>query len=242
MKALTSIPPHPERREAQRAFLESWRASGLEVVSINHPSEIEDLVAAYPGVRFVPTEQTGVQTFGRHYPRINALLDYIATIGETTMIVNADLRLEVAPGWWAELWNSADAGLPYLLQYNCHPDGRRELEPWGVSAFIVHPRLCSRFVKSTLCLGMPWWDYWPTAVAVAAGQRLYSPTTVLAYHTTHPGNWTVDHWLTCANELDRVTNTTPIPQHIMSSASLLSKRMRALIDAHTTLINLGAGR
>ena len=242
MKAVTSIAPNPLRAESQRAYLKSWRDSGLEVVSLNHPSEIEWLAITYPEVQFVPTERTGIATFGRHYVRINALLDYVAELGEPILLVNADLRLEVAPGWWAELWQLADAGLPYLLQYNYAADGSRTLEPWGVSAFLLHPRLVSHFAESTLCLGMPWWDYWPTAVVVAAGQRLYSPATVLAHHTAHPGNWTVDHWLACAAELDRLVSPEPIAQHIMDSASRLSRRMRALIDQHTTPINLGAAR
>jgi hypothetical protein len=242
MKALTSIAPNPLRAESQRAYLKSWRASGLEVVSLNHPSEIEWLAITYPEVQFVPTERTGIATFGRHYVLINAFMDWIAQQGETVMIVNADLHLEVAPGWWAQLWQRAVEGLPYLLQYNCAADGSQVLEPWGVSAFIIHPRLVPLFAESVLCMGMPWWDYWPTAAVVAAGQRLYTPLSVLAFHDNHPGNWSIDNWLACANELDRLTSNTPIPEHIMDSASRLSMKMRALIDAHTTRVNLGVDR
>jgi len=242
VRALTSIAPNPTRVAAQRAFLQSWRDSGLEVVSLNHPSELEWLKKAYPEVRFIATERTGLATFGRHYVLINAFMDLIGQYGDSCMIVNADLRLEVVPGWWARLWQRADEGLPYLLQYNCKPDGTREIEPWGVSAFVVAPRLACRFVPSTLCMGMPWWDYWPTAVAVAAEQKLFAPHTVLAFHDTHPGNWTVDNWLRCAGELDRVTSQTPILDHIMDSASRLSRRMRSLIDQHTTVVDLGPAR
>jgi hypothetical protein len=131
MKAVTSIAPNPLRAESQRAYLKSWRDSGLEVVSLNHPSEIEWLAITYPEVQFVPTERTGIATFGRHYVLINAFMDWIAQQGETVMIVNADLHLEVAPGWWAQLWQRAVEGLPYLLQYNCAADGSQVLEPWG---------------------------------------------------------------------------------------------------------------
>jgi len=240
MKALTSIAPNPKCVTAQRAYLDSWRASGLEVLSLNHPSEIEWLADVYGDVQFVPTERTALATFGRHYVLINAFMDWIGTHGETVMIVNADLRLEVAPGWWEQLWQRANDGLPYLLQYNCKPDGSRILEPWGVSAFVVHPRFVPLFAESTLCMGMPWWDYWPTAAVVKAGQRLYCPMTVLAYHDEHPGNWKVEDWLTCAAELDRLVSEQPIAEHIMDSASRLSMRMRSLIDQHTMPVNMVA--
>jgi hypothetical protein len=234
--ALTSIAPDPARVPAQRAYLDTWRAAGLVPVSLNHPSEVAALTDAYPGVEVVATEATAEVPFGRPYVRLNAFFEWIARHG-TALVINADLRVQATPGQIEGLAALAAAGMPYLLQYNCTSPGVQVIEPCGISAFAVHPRLVPLYDSTFLCLGKPWWDYWVPYVALKAGVPLYCPTQILCYHAQHArSGWSEADWLACALELGRLTHTAVEPT--MAGASRYSAAVYGAITASTKVVAL----
>jgi hypothetical protein len=210
------------------------------VVSFNHPSEIEWLKVVYPDVEFVATERTAMEKFGRHYVRVNVLLDWVVEYEETALIINSDLRLKARPEQLERLGNVAKDGLPYLLQYNYHPDGSLFVEPCGISAFFVNPKVAVLYDESFLCLGKPWWDYWIPFVAVQKSIALYCPSTILAFHPQHPsGGWTREDWLACAVELDRMTGGLPAHEESQEAASRMSAAVYGQIVQHTQAVDMG---
>jgi hypothetical protein len=93
--ALTSLSPSPEDRDVQLATLQTWADAGLEARSFNHPTEIATMSARYD-VQFISTTGTIAHVFGRHYIPINTIVDWAAQSGESALIINADIHLQLA--------------------------------------------------------------------------------------------------------------------------------------------------
>ena len=230
MIALTSLAPGAERVLAQRERLASWRAAGLQPVSVNHHDEIPWLQGAYHGVEFSATHMTAEKTFGRPYVRINALLEEVSRRGEPCLFINADLTCSALAGLLPLLAERSTTVLPYLLQWNHTAAGTYVVEPCGISAFVVHPRLASICAESTLCLGQPWWDYWLPFAALLAGETFVTPEQPVLVHEYHSSRWSEDNWLTCATEFARLCGGR-VEDH--ESASRLSAMVHAAIQAKT---------
>lgn len=236
MIALTSIVPDPARVPTLRAYLDTWRTAGLTPVSLNHPSEVAALRDLYPGVEFVATAETAEAAFGRPYVRVNALLDWVAQHGPA-LFINADLHLTATPAQLARLGELAATSLPYLLQYNHTSTGVHVVEPCGISAFLMSPRLVPLYATSYLCLGKPWWDYWVPYAAQRAGVPLCCPTQVLCVHEAHTrSGWSEDDWLRCAGELARLAGA-PVPAD-MAAGSRYSALVHGAIVAATQAVTL----
>lgn len=208
MLAITSLSPSPGAAPRQAACLASWRASGLNPVALAHPSEIAAL-GGYGGLEVVPTEDTSVAQFGRHYVRVNAVVDLVVARGEPALIANADLGIVTRPARLDSLAALARQGLPYLLQWNTG-QGLPVVEPCGFSAFLLLPEHAYLFrARSFLCLGQPWWDYWLPYAFVADGRPVFTPVPPLAYHEHHEHRWNAQHWMTCAAEMGRLVAPHP---------------------------------
>ena len=208
MKAVTSLSPLPAAQATQAACLASWRAAGLDPVSLNHPSEYGAL-AGYQGLQVVPTAATAYEQFGRHYTKVNAVIDWIEQLGEPALIINADLRLDSNATQMQHLARLSHDGLPYLLQWNVGGEQPAVVEPYGFSAFMFHPDFARLFAPAYLCLGQPWWDYWLPYAFVAADLPVFTPTPPIAYHARHERSWEPAHWRSCASEMARMILPRP---------------------------------
>jgi hypothetical protein len=229
--ALTSLSPNPAAAERQQACVQSWRAAGLDVVSINHPSEWPGLTSY--GVELEAPSRTAVAEFVRHYVPINALLEWITAHERPALIVNADVELRVTPAQLEHLAQLAERGLPYVKRIN-HDAGDQNatLEDCGIDVMLVHPRLCNLYAESFLSLGQPWWDYWLPYLAARAGVPLYCPAAPLAFHLRHAGQWKVEAWDRCAVEFGRLVGRDAGADR--AAHSRLSTHAYAEIMAHTT--------
>jgi FkbM family methyltransferase len=203
--ALTSLAPGPDHQPRQQAAIASWRNAGLDVHSLNHPSEIAVLAAAYD-VSFVPVEQTTAAEFGRPYIPINAMLDWAARKAAPVLLLNSDIELGLAPTELHRLRLLGDAGLVYFVRFNHDGDlAHGTLEPWGIDAFLFHGRHATGFADSFLSMGQPFWDYWLPLGFMALGRPVWAVESPVTFHRNHARSWSWENWHRCALEFDRLT-------------------------------------
>jgi FkbM family methyltransferase len=203
--AVTSLSPSPASVPRQQGALQSWRAAGLVVHSLNHPSEIGALSALYD-VRFVPVAETTEAQFGRPYVPIKAMLDWAAAASAPVLLVNSDIELRLTPSELYRLRWLGDEGLFYFVRFNHDGDPRRATpEPWGIDAFLFHGRHASVFPDSFLSMGQPFWDYWLPLSFAARGRPVWAVESPVTLHADHGRQWSWENWHRCALEFDRLT-------------------------------------
>jgi hypothetical protein len=236
MRAIVSMSAAPAKQSIQYVCLASWQKAGLDVVSLNHPSEL-DLLGHVYDVKLERCEETSAHVFGRPLVTINAILRYVDTLGEPALVLNADLELVMCADGIAKLADSSAGGLGYLLQYN-HDGDRAALKPeaCGLSAFIVRPGMARLCAESFLCLGQPWWDYWLPIACLRHGMKLYTPSTPTSLHAKHASQWTSDTWSQCAMEFSRVTGMGC--ENTVESYSRMSASAHGAIVANTVAVAL----
>lgn len=159
--ALTSLPTQPESASRIRACIRSWINAGLQVRAFNHPSEIPILTQMYE-IEVVPVEETSLESFGKHYIPINAMLDWAASQAAPVMIINADIDLQLANWEIKRLRYLSEGGLCFFVRYNMDAPSRSSArkpvlsrEPHGIDAFLFHGKDAPAFPKSMLSMGQP---------------------------------------------------------------------------------------
>ncbi|MDT5267882.1 MAG: hypothetical protein QOH49_68 [Acidobacteriota bacterium] len=203
--ALTSLSPKPESAGLTRDCIASWRSAGLQVRAFNHPSEFGELSKLYD-VEFVPVERTTAARFGGHFVPIKAMLDWAAQQNAPALLINADIRLQLAEWEVKRLRWLSDGGLCYFVRYNHDGDLRRaERERYGIDAFLFHGRDVAQSPDSFLSMGKPAWDYWLPHMFVTRNRPVYAVEFPAGFHRNHPLRWSWDEWLNCATEFARVT-------------------------------------
>ncbi len=239
MLALCSLSPAEAHAATQTACIASWRAAGLEPASINCAAEVEVLRPRYD-VKYVTTEGVATARFGKPFVTLKAVIDWIGTQPDPVLILNGDLHVLPERTKLEHLRRLASDGVPYLLQWNVDADqGRPELEPCGISAFVFNPKYASLFGESFLCLGQPWWDYWLPYEFVRQGIPLYSAGGALAFHVRHAQHaWSRDNWRICAMEMARLIGAVGVDD--FDSCSRLSANVYKAIVAATRPVDLGA--
>jgi FkbM family methyltransferase len=224
--AVTSLSPLPASVARQQAALQSWRAAGLVVHSLNHPSEIEALSGRYDA-RFVPVEPTTEAVFGRPYVPIKAMLDWAAAQRAPSLLVNSDIELRLGPAELYRLRWLGDDGLFYFVRFNHDGDPQRGTpEPWGIDAFLFHGRHAAGFPDSFLSMGQPFWDYWLPLTFAARGLPVWAVESPVTLHANHARQWSWENWHRCALEFDRVTGALR-GERSLAACVAISQQVRA---------------
>ena len=236
MIALTSLSPHAQHAENQAACLKSWRAAGLEVVSMNHPSE--QALLRYPGVECIATEDTAEKVYGKPFVKLNCMLNWIGMQSEPVLLVNGDLHLDARAAQLAQLSTLAADGLPFLLQTNINADGGDpKPETWGLSAFVVNPKFCDLFQVSTLCMAEPWWDYWLPYAFICFGLPIYNAGHGLAHHVRHASKaWSGSDWHACGLEFDRMFHMLPAGESSVQGCESMAALVMELIGKNARAV------
>jgi hypothetical protein len=203
MIAVTSLSPAPERRDAQREAIASWRAAGLQPQSLNHPWECVALVDVYD-VEFVPCEETTLATFGRHCIPVNALLAHLVKVGGPGVLLNSDIVLRLTAEQLARFVEQCSGGLGYLVKYNHDGDESRAIrEPYGIDVFVFDASTVE-VGASSLSMGQPVWDYWLPHEFLRTGRKVYTTDDRTTFHRRHLQTWDMQRWEECAAEFFRL--------------------------------------
>lgn len=203
---ITSVPPRMTRslegREIGSEYLQrcisSWRACGLQPVSVNSSRESSRQAAWAGEVQIVETTNDAQREAKRPLVYFHDLLRAAvqASTGDVVAITNADVLLHdpsaierlcrrVTPTR-AVMARRIDVDNPARL--------RGDIYPCGFDFFAVHASQLVKVPDVRLVFGAPWWDYFLPIALLAQGVELELTTHPVAYHLRHDERWNMALW------------------------------------------------
>jgi hypothetical protein len=199
MMIVTSVPPQISRRIRgvefgpawQTACLNSWKAEGFHVVSLNAKEEVSALE------QFAPVLDIVELPAGRQRPRIRDFLDVIARLNcEVAGIANADCFLIPGTRLGERLCRNLDglvmAERLNISQLTMSPTGQH---CFGFDAFFCNPKnLAFMDCDDKWLIGDTWWDYWFPLSFHLAGVKLKTLPAPLIAHLDHEQGWDAKAW------------------------------------------------
>jgi hypothetical protein len=191
----------PRRIEAQRAALESWRAAGLSVVSVNSRAETTALREYFPDVTFRTIDRT-VEERGRPFVPIQALIQAAKEASEDVCgIVNSDVEFRGDASFFETVCKEVPSALVFGnridLSDNKLTTGKAFRNGYD---FFFWDRANSALLEETpMVLGLPWWDFWLPLHAYAQGLRTKRFVTSSMIHIAHPIGWDVLNYVKYAH-------------------------------------------
>lgn len=202
----TSVNPvdrSPDRMAHQLRCFAAWKALGFEVLSFNHPAEIEALRrAGLAAEDILPAmdHETGLETFGKPVPRIAALLARLARLrpGRAVILVNSDIYPAAGDPGFARFWldqapalalTREEAACLEAADFTTRAPYRGGLDTFmlGAPALVaILGALAGLPAAGRMCFGMPGWDYLMGALLASdrIGGRIMDSGILL--HQTHP--------------------------------------------------------
>ncbi|APT30081.1 hypothetical protein MCBMB27_00790 [Methylobacterium phyllosphaerae] len=198
----TSLAPHPERRITggreigrlnQYRCIESWRASGFHVFSVNAADEADAVRTAYPDVPVIVAERDARGLCGRPLIPVSEMIRALRGAGVTWGgIASADVRV-AAPGLLLHVageGRNRDMAV-FLNRANvAHPcDEAGELDSGGPSAVLFDVRHSAALDFEPFALGLPGWGRALAMTLLLAGSQAYSPVGAVLRHLDHPKLW-----------------------------------------------------
>jgi hypothetical protein len=178
----------------QQRALQSWRALGLRIVSVNDPTEIAALVPLFPDVQFVRANRTALADIGKPLVFMDDLIAAANAGPEPTVgIVNSDILLQPSASGFVDLINdftrtSVVFGNRIDIETStCDPTA--PVYRNGYDWFFFRREVSEMFLGSGLAFGAPWWDLWLPVSAILSGVELVNISQPLAYHRKHPTAW-----------------------------------------------------
>jgi len=183
----TSIAPGT-RIDIQRRAIESWRAAGLDIVSLNTRAEIDTLAHDFPDIAFVPVERTGKLLTGRDHVFIDDIVHHLAHSGATTVgIINSDIVLAPLPGLAAHIAEQAAHGLLCCPRLDLTEGSQSEgsVDPFGYDLFFFRPEAAILWDRTRLCLGQGYWDHYLPLMAILRGHPTLKILPPIGHHAAH---------------------------------------------------------
>ncbi len=195
----TSLPPRTNRSVAgidysssyQSACVNSWRAAGLGIQSINPRSEIEKLQASGISVTYILSEHDR--------PSINEFLQAsLRAPTEIVAIINADCIMLNVPDLIQNVLSAAAHGLVMaervnISNVNLQPTSQTCL---GFDAFFFNKKIVAAIdIDDRLKVGQPWWDYWLPVEFALQDVELFRLPAPLIFHLDHEQGWSQERWL-----------------------------------------------
>jgi hypothetical protein len=202
----TSIPPKIARKEFgvpinydyQRLCIQSWIDCGFRVLSVNHPEEIPNLAAKYPGVTFIPTTRTASAWTGRKNPFIADLLLALMDAPEPALgIINSDLLFEPSAVWVEKLPNAVTESMVVMHRYDTSSLLEGVLRPfYGFDCFFFDKATAIKALEDAIpfAMGVPWWDYWLPCVALLNGRAITLVGRPTVLHLVHNQGYSWQVW------------------------------------------------
>jgi len=186
----TSLSPAPEAQEVQKTALQSWRKAGFQILSLNFPSEIEDLKTQYGNLAEFATATRSSRYAGPR--RLVPVADLVKAVFRASpgpaLVLNADIHLTPEASRLAQCPEDAVVILP-RWEVETLDSNQAEKNPWGWDGVVIGNQLKEKFTNPAFGLGLPWWDYWIPFRALHLGFRVLEPSDPLARHVRHAEKW-----------------------------------------------------
>lgn len=204
---LTSLAP--DNIPAQQAALRSWRQCGFRTVALNAPADISVLQPHFPETKFVPAYRDGRNVYGKAYVYLQDLIACAAKQPtQVCGIVKADIVFKderLAAFVAKEAAGSILFGS--RLDVDSLDAGEGTPRIGGFDYVFFDKKGLGCYPAESFCLGLYWWDYWLTLIAIAndiPGKMLVSP---VAYHVRHAAPADVGLWTRLGILLSRYAET-----------------------------------
>jgi hypothetical protein len=184
----------PKRIEAQQAALNSWRAAGLSVVSVNSPPEVTQLREHFPDVTFQTIERPAVDTRGRPLIPISAMIQAAANApGGVCGIINSDIEFRGDPSVFDSVRRRVAGSLIFgnRIDVADRGFGRGKAYRKGYDFFFWDRKNSALLEDSPMVLGLPWWDFWLPLHAYGRGLATKRLATSSFVHVVHPVGYDV---------------------------------------------------
>lgn len=187
----------PKQIETQQRAVQSWLDAGFEVVSVNHPDEIQALQPHFRQVQFVPVTRNGSELYGKPLIYVDDVLESLKrSKSEIVGIINSDIHLRMDTPLRQRIVKEAGGAVAYARRVNCTSlqDGDGELEKWGIDLFFMDRRILDQIPTSPFCLGAAWWDTFLPMMCVIHDIPLKCLDERFAFHVRHPLHWNYEQW------------------------------------------------
>lgn len=192
---VTSIAP--KRLEAQQEAISSWQNYGFQVVSFNHPSEIEKIESSFDGVAFVEAKITAndLYDFDIPYVSLREILAFVFSHKQPCWIANSDIILKTSKQKISYIQKIAKTTLVFGHRIDISGENfnKGRLYEGGFDYFALSNQIDHLFTSRThLCIGQPWWDFWLPITCSRKGIVPIRCRKKLAYHRKHKTMWNID--------------------------------------------------
>jgi hypothetical protein len=178
----------------QQRALESWRALGCRIVSVNDPGEMAALAPVFPDVEFIAAARSAVAEVGKPLVFIDDMMTAAKAAPEQTVgIVNSDIILQPStPDFVNFIMGLTETSVGFgnridIETSTCDPTA--PVYRNGYDWFFFRREVSEIFLGSGLAFGAPWWDLWLPVSAILSGVELVNISQPLAYHRKHPTAW-----------------------------------------------------
>lgn len=190
MTIATSLAPGKELT-IQRDAIFSWEKIGFTVISVNCEAEIALLKPHFPTIEFVKVYRTASSHYGKPYVYFD---DIMASLWKRDSnicgIVNSDIHLR-RKDFYSFLLKEAVGSFVYGSRVDVadlsNTDG--EVVQEGFDYFFFDKSVIAAYPSSTMCMGLPCWDYWAALTPLFWGIPVKKVMTAHAYHIKHKVNW-----------------------------------------------------
>ncbi len=190
----------PKNLEVQRAAIETWRAKGLRILSVNCDAEVNLLSAVFPFVDFISIGELDTTHTARKLVYFDQLLAALGKRGGDVLgIINSDIHLQGGSNLSADLARLAGDGMIYGARTDVasleHTDGAAYAH--GFDYFFFNRSLIDAYPASPFRLGAPWWDLWAPLVPLMRGYKVARLADPIALHLRHDSTWSEEReWQT----------------------------------------------
>ena len=182
----------PRRIEAQRAALQSWRAAGLSVVSVNSRSEAAAVREHFPDVTFKLIDRPIEDIRGRPFVPIQAMIQAAKeSSAEICGIINSDIEFRGDESFFDVVRREAPGALVFgnRIDVADAAAGSGKAFRNGYDFFFWSQENSDLFEETPMVLGLPWWDFWLPLHAHSQGLKIKRVITSAMIHLVHPIGW-----------------------------------------------------
>jgi hypothetical protein len=197
----TSISPNHKSGNIQENCAKSWIDFGFKYTTIN--SKLDNL-APIDGVKFILTDKTGINLYGKPYIFIDCLLKQAILDGvDFAIITNSDIELRGNP--MKCILKSKD-GLVISKRWDWSSENR-DINPYpgGFDVFIIEKKFLSEWKESNFVLGQPWWDYWIPYWMIKSNKSVYENIDPIFYHKKHSTQYDNNQWLDLGKYFEEIS-------------------------------------
>lgn len=211
-KVIIATSISPKGIEKQKYAINSWLEHGFEVISLNSPREIPELLEHFDSVKFYSSTRDAEQICGKPLVYINDIIQMLLSHGtkkDIFGIVNSDIIFRTDSDI-KELIRieTQDNSLIYghRLDVESIQDDGGEFYLAGFDYFFFNYDVANNYAKTDFAIGLPWWDYYAIIWPIINGFSIKTITEGFAVHIKHPSFYEDNHWVYYGDHLFDIVN------------------------------------